>query len=337
MENDDVIILRVIDDRRDLQSLCFPTPSSEMRDMAPNTKGKSGRRPASATIDAEDVARFERLGDEWWDPRGAMAALHKLNPTRIRYLRSLMARHFADRLTQGEEAGQPLAGLRLLDIGCGGGLLSEPLARLGANVTGIDPAPGNIAAAERHARAVDVAVEYRAVSAEALAEAQESFDVVLAMEVVEHVPRPDAFVRTACSLVRPGGLLVLSTLNRTAKSFLLAIVGAEYLLRWLPTGTHRWAQFLTPEELAMPVRAAGLRVIERTGVAYDLLGDRWTTSRDTGVNYMLAAARAPSSSRPPLERFKPHEQTAGQEPPERRANPEKGGARRRNQKGDHSR
>ncbi len=311
-------------------------PASERRVNASNNTGNfvqsATNRGAGAiggsSFDAEDVARYDRLGDEWWDPRGAMAALHQLNPTRIRYLRNLIGRHFVTRLRGGEDAGRPLAGLRLLDIGCGGGLLSEPLARLGANVTGIDPAPGNIAAAERHARAVDVSVEYRAISAEALVEAQESFDVVLAMEVVEHVPQPDVFVGAACSLVRPGGLLVLATLNRTAKSFLLAIVGAEYLLRWLPRGTHRWNQFLTPEELAVPVRAAGLRVLERTGVVYDLLGDRWTTSRDTDVNYMLAAARASQSPGPPIEHVDRHQKTAGQKAPERRAYAEKRGARR---------
>jgi 2-polyprenyl-6-hydroxyphenyl methylase/3-demethylubiquinone-9 3-methyltransferase len=245
-----------------------------------------------ATIDAGDVARFDRLGDEWWEPKGAMAPLHKLNPTRIRYLRDLMGRHFA---RAGRDAARPLGGLRLLDIGCGGGLLSEPLARLGAMVTGIDPAPNNIAVAIRHAQALDVEVDYRAETAEALVAAGETFDVVLAMEVVEHVPQPDDFVRMACLLVRPGGLLVLSTLNRTAKSFALAIVGAEYVLRWLPRGTHRWQQFLTPEELAMPVRAAGLKVIERQGLVYDILRDRWTTSPDTAVNYLLAAVRPTSA------------------------------------------
>lgn len=257
-----------------------------------NPAGQSGLAP---TIDAEDVARFDRLGDAWWDPHGAMAPLHKLNPTRIRYLRDLMIRHFAGRAKLPEDAGHPLAGLRLLDIGSGGGLLCEPMARLGANVTGIDPAPGNVATAERHAREMDVEVDYRAATAEALAEAGESFDVVLAMEVVEHVPQPDQFIRTACALVRPGGLFVLSTLNRTPKSFLLAIVGAEYVLQWLPRGTHRWNRFLTPEEVAAPVRASGLRVIDRTGIVYDMLRDRWSISRDTDVNYILAAIRAPTS------------------------------------------
>ena len=167
-------------------------------------------------VDNDDVARYDRLGDEWWDPKGAMAPLHKLNPTRIRYLRDLMIRHFA----VAPSAVLPLAGLSVLDIGCGGGLLSEPLARLGGRVTGIDPAPGNVETALRHAGESGVSVDYRRTTAETLVEAGEIFDVVLALEVVEHVPNPEAFIATACSLVRPGGLFVLSTLNRTAKSFI---------------------------------------------------------------------------------------------------------------------
>lgn len=241
------------------------------------------------SIDAADVARYDRLGEDWWDTRGPMRALHRLNPTRISYIRDLALRHFGHRPVAG--AARPLDGLTLLDIGCGGGLLSEPMARLGAAVTGIDPAPNNVAVATRHAETLDLPIDYRAATAETLAAAGEAFDIVLAMEVVEHVPEPDAFVRTACALVRPGGLLVLSTLNRTAKSFALAIVGAEYVLRWLPRGTHRWSQFVTPEELAAPVRAAGLNVLDRTGVVYDLPSGRWVLSRDTDVNYMLAAGR----------------------------------------------
>ena len=161
-------------------------------------------------------------------------------------------------------------------------------------MTGIDPAPGNVEAASRHARESGVTVEYRGTTAESLAEAGEGFDVVLALEVVEHVPHPEVFLARACSLVRPGGLFVLSTLNRTAKSFMLAIVGAEYVLRWLPRGTHRWNQFLTPEEITVPIRKAGLRVIDRAGMVYDPLRARWGLGRDMDVNYLIAAARPPS-------------------------------------------
>ncbi|MGA2042585.1 MAG: bifunctional 2-polyprenyl-6-hydroxyphenol methylase/3-demethylubiquinol 3-O-methyltransferase UbiG [Roseiarcus sp.] len=244
--------------------------------------------PARSSLDPADVARFEAIGDAWWDPEGSMAALHRINPVRIGWMRDLMVRHF--RLAR-ERAGPPLEGLAILDIGCGAGLLSEPLARLGAAVTGLDPAPGNIAAAMRHAAETGAHVAYRAATLEQAAAEGATFDVVLAMEVVEHVREMPRFVRTACGLVRPGGLFVASTLNRTLKSFALAIVGAEYILRWLPQGTHRWEQFVTPAEFGAAVRSAGLREIARTGVVYDPLRRAWRLGRDTGVNYMIAARR----------------------------------------------
>ena len=235
----------------------------------------------SPSVDAADVARFERLGEAWWNPRGPMQALHKINPVRIGYLRDAMTAQFG-----------ALRSLRILDIGCGGGILAEPLARLGAAVTGIDPSPGAIAIARSHAAGQGIAIDYRAATAESLAAAGEEFDVVLAMEVVEHVTDMPAFVNTAASLVRPGGMLFLSTLNRTLKSFALAIVGAEYVLGWVEKGTHHWEKFVTPAELQEAVEAAGLKVSGETGLVYNPLRGQWSLSADTSVNYFMTALRA---------------------------------------------
>jgi 2-polyprenyl-6-hydroxyphenyl methylase / 3-demethylubiquinone-9 3-methyltransferase len=238
---------------------------------------------SAASVMGEEVARFDALGEEWWDPAGPMAPLHRINPVRIGWLRDAIAWHFR---RSGEE---PLEGLAILDIGCGAGLLAEPLSRLGAVVTGIDPAPRAIEAAEAHAVATGAAAAYRVGTVEDLAREGVKFDVVLAMEVVEHVSDMPAFVARAASLVRPGGLIALSTLNRTLKSFALAIVGAEYVLRWLAPGTHRWEQFVTPHELAAALRAAGFRVKRREGLVYDPLRREWRLSRDLSVNYFMAA------------------------------------------------
>ncbi len=217
-----------------------------------------------------------------------MAALHKFNPTRIAYIRDNAAEHF-DRDPKKLDC---LKGLRILDIGCGGGLLSEPLARLGAQVVGADPAEENVAAARAHAEESGIEVDYRATTAEALAEAGEKFDVVLAMEVVEHVADVELFVNVCASMVKPGGLLIAATLNRTLKSFALAIVGAEYVLRWVPRGTHQWDKFVTPDELERAVEDAGLNVTGERGVIYNLFADRWELSSDMDVNYMLMAERS---------------------------------------------
>jgi 2-polyprenyl-6-hydroxyphenyl methylase/3-demethylubiquinone-9 3-methyltransferase len=241
----------------------------------------------SASTDAAEVARFARHAADWWDPRGPMAALHKFNPVRLAYIRDRAAERFG----RDPRSLDCLGSLRLLDIGCGGGILSEPLTRLGAQVVGIDPAEENIAVARRHAEAEGLAVDYRAATAEALAVAGELFDVVLAMEVVEHVVDVPSFVATCAAMVKPGGLMIAATLNRTLKSFALAIVGAEYILRWLPRGTHRWDKFVTPRELEMAVENAGLSVIGERGVIYNPFADRWQLSADMDVNYMLAAAR----------------------------------------------
>jgi 2-polyprenyl-6-hydroxyphenyl methylase / 3-demethylubiquinone-9 3-methyltransferase len=241
----------------------------------------------ASSIDAAEVERFAALADNWWDPRGPMAALHKFNPVRLAYIRDQAAARF----NRDAKKLDCLKDLRMLDIGCGGGILSEPLARLGAQMVGADPAEENIAAARSHAEGEGLAIDYRASTAETLAEAGESFDVVLAMEVVEHVTDVPAFVTTCASMVKPGGLFVAATLNRTLKSFALAIVGAEYILRWLPRGTHRWDKFVTPHELETAVENAGLRVTGERGVVYNPFADRWQLSADTDVNYMLVAAR----------------------------------------------
>ncbi len=245
------------------------------------------RKTRASSVDAAEIERFSRLAADWWDPRGPMAPLHKLNPVRLAYIRDRAAERF-DRDTKKLDC---LKGLRLLDIGCGAGILSEPLARLGADMVGADPAAENIAAAQAHAGEAGLSVDYRATSAEALAAAGERFDVVLAMEVVEHVNDVEEFVATCAAMVKPGGLMIAATLNRTLKSFALAIVGAEYVLRWVPRGTHRWDRFVTPEELEGAFEAAGLNVIGERGVIYNPFADRWQLSSDMYVNYMLVGER----------------------------------------------
>jgi 2-polyprenyl-6-hydroxyphenyl methylase/3-demethylubiquinone-9 3-methyltransferase len=239
------------------------------------------------TIDEREVAQFSALAGEWWDEGGSMRMLHRLNPVRIGYIRDRTVAAFARDAKQLD----CLAGLRILDIGCGGGILSEPLARLGARVTGVDPSAENVEIARRHAEAAEVALDYRRTTAEALADAGERFDVVLAMEVVEHVADLDLFIRRAAEMVKPGGLMIAATINRTLKSFGLAIVAAEYLLGWLPRGTHRWDKFVTPDELERAMRAGGLSVADETGVMYDLLTGGWNLADDMDVNYMLTARR----------------------------------------------
>jgi 2-polyprenyl-6-hydroxyphenyl methylase/3-demethylubiquinone-9 3-methyltransferase len=242
---------------------------------------------ASPTVDPDEVARFAALAAQWWDPGGKMGMLHKFNPVRLRFIKDTACRQFE----RDPKRLDSLAGLRILDIGCGGGILSEPLARLGAQVVGADPAIPNIEAAKVHAAGAGLALDYRATTAEALAEAGERFDLVLAMEVVEHVADVALFVRRCAEMVKPGGLLIGATINRTLKSFALAIVGAEYVLRWLPRGTHRWDRFVTPDEFEAALLRHRLAVIAQTGVVYDLLADRWQLAGDMDVNYMLAAEK----------------------------------------------
>lgn len=241
-----------------------------------------------SSIDKDEVAKFSAMAAEWWDLNGNFAPLHKFNPVRLGFIRDTAAAHFG-RDTTGAE---PFKGLRLLDIGCGGGLLSEPMARLGFDVLGADASEQNIKTAAVHAAEQGVAVDYRATTAEALAEAGEQFDIVLNMEVVEHVANPRRFLRDCADMVKPGGLMICATLNRTPRSLLMAKIGAEYVLRWLPRGTHDWNKFITPPELERMLIAAGLDVTQKTGVTYSPFKDAFALSdRDLGVNYMMVGVK----------------------------------------------
>ncbi|RIK99459.1 MAG: bifunctional 3-demethylubiquinol 3-O-methyltransferase/2-polyprenyl-6-hydroxyphenol methylase [Proteobacteria bacterium] len=243
------------------------------------------RPGATTTVDPAEIARFSKLSAEWWDPKGKMAPLHKINPLRLGYIRDAACAKFA----RNPRSLTCLDGLRVLDIGCGAGLLCEPLARLGAQVVGVDPSESNIAAARLHAERAHLSVDYRCTTVEAI-DPHERFDIVLAMEVVEHVTDVGAFLGHCAALMKPAGLMVVSTLNRTWKSFALAIVGAEYVLRWLPRGTHQWDKFVTPDELAHHLAASRLIVTDQVGVIYNPLADRWSISaRDLDVNYMVTA------------------------------------------------
>ncbi|MEM9221816.1 MAG: bifunctional 2-polyprenyl-6-hydroxyphenol methylase/3-demethylubiquinol 3-O-methyltransferase UbiG [Pseudomonadota bacterium] len=241
----------------------------------------------ATTIDDAEVDKFDRLAAEWWNPNGKFKPLHKFNPVRLAFLRETLCRHFE----RDPKADRPLDGLRILDIGCGGGLLSEPLAKMGADVLGADAAPTNVEVAKRHAAQTGVAVAYRATTAEELAAEGETFDAVLAMEIVEHVADVDAFTAACCAMVRPGGFTVFATINRTMKAFALAIVGAEYVLRWLPRGTHSFEKLVKPSELERAFSASGLTPQEPIGVFYNPLKDVWALSKDTDVNYMILGLR----------------------------------------------
>jgi 2-polyprenyl-6-hydroxyphenyl methylase / 3-demethylubiquinone-9 3-methyltransferase len=244
--------------------------------------------PGSGTLDDAELARFATLSAEWWDPKGKFRPLHQIGPVRLSFIRDRLVGHF--RLAP--RALKPLAGLKVLDIGCGGGLVSEPLARMGAAVTGIEPSEANLRAAVLHAEPQGLGIDYRVARVEDLAAAGESFDAVVCLEVIEHVPDVGAFLRTCAALVRPGGIMVLSTINRTLKSFALAIVGAEYILRWLPVGTHQWERFVTPDELRQHLAAAGMVLGHVEGMVYNPLSDRWSLARDTDVNYLAAGTHS---------------------------------------------
>jgi len=242
--------------------------------------------PRADSVDEAEVAQFDRLGAEWWRPDGPMRALHKFNPVRVAWLKSQLTRHFAN---APADPARPLAGLSLLDIGCGGGLLAEALAELGADVTAIDPAPRNIEIAKAHAGISALTIDYRCVSVEELGRGETKFDAVLAMEVIEHVRDLRGFIKASASLVKPGGVFFAATLNRTLKSYALAIVGAEYVLRWVARGTHDWQKFVTPAELNHLLDRSGLAVFDKTGIVYDPFKDQWRLSGDMDVNYMFAA------------------------------------------------
>jgi 2-polyprenyl-6-hydroxyphenyl methylase/3-demethylubiquinone-9 3-methyltransferase len=253
------------------------------------------RDAAAGTVDSAEIEHFSAMATEWWDASGPMAALHKLNPTRLAWIKDQICHNFG---RDGQDP-QALSGLRILDVGCGAGIVSEPLRRLGAAMVAIDPSDRNIEIARAHAADGGLDIDYRATTAEALAEARETFDVVTALEVVEHVTDVGAFVAACATMVAPGGMMIAATINRTAKAYLLAIVGAEYVLRWGPRGTHHYDKLVTPKELEAAFARGGLTVTAETGVMYIPVADRWRLSSDMDVNYMMAAIRKPARWSPP--------------------------------------
>lgn len=244
--------------------------------------------PAAVTAAADEIARFAGVADQWWDPHGSFRALHRLNPTRVAYVRDRILDHFG----RSAEDVKPFTGLRIADIGCGGGLLAEPLTRLGAAVTAIDADRQAVAVARAHAAKVGLGIDYRTDAPETLAAEGHRFDAVVSMEVVEHVADTDAFLAALSDLTRPGGIVVLATINRTLKSLALAKVAAEYVLRWVPPGTHAWRKFMRPSELAAGLRRVGVRVNDARGMTFDPLRGTWSLSSDLSVNYLMAGARA---------------------------------------------
>jgi 2-polyprenyl-6-hydroxyphenyl methylase/3-demethylubiquinone-9 3-methyltransferase len=246
-----------------------------------------------STIDTEEVAQFAAIAAEWWDERGKFAPLHRMNPTRIAYIRERIEVHFGKLIGGSGASATPFKNLTLLDVGCGGGLICEPMARLGAQVTGLDAAPENTAIAQSHAETMGLSIAYQASTAEALADSGAQFDVVLALEIVEHVADPALFYDALAALVKPGGLLIMSTMNRTAKAYALAIVGAEYILRWLPRGTHDWNKFIKPSEMADALAKRGLTPDAPMGLIFHPLSGRFRlNSNDLDVNYLLCAQKS---------------------------------------------
>lgn len=259
------------------------------------------KKPRPSTVDPDEIAHFSAIAAQWWDPHGKFRPLHQLNPLRIAYIRDTLSAHF-DRDPLGPK---PLAGLKVLDIGCGGGLLCEPMHRLGADITGADAADKNIKTATTHAAEHGLAIDYRTTTAEQLAAAGERFDAILNMEVIEHVANVPIFLDACTTLIKPGGVMLCATLNRTLKSFGLAVIAAEYILGWLPRGTHNWKKFITPTELDTALREAGLSPTARTGMIYNPISGRWSLSRDTDVNYIVRAEKRVSEKPPHPATHKP--------------------------------
>lgn len=258
-------------------------PTAPLQPIAPDS---------ATTINAEDVARFTAIAAEWWDMHGKFAPLHRLNPARIGYIRDAATRYFPAANRGDGESATPLKNLSLLDVGCGGGLIAEPMARLGATVTAIDAGAENIGVASHHAAAAGLTIDYRLATAEALAAEGKQFDIVLALEIIEHVANPPVFYDAVTKLVKPGGLLILSTLNRTAKSYAMAIIGAEYILRWVPRGTHDWKQFVKPSEMASMLTSRGLKIRDAAGIIYrPITRDFAIHPHDLDVNYMMLATK----------------------------------------------
>ncbi|MGL4591649.1 MAG: bifunctional 2-polyprenyl-6-hydroxyphenol methylase/3-demethylubiquinol 3-O-methyltransferase UbiG [Aestuariivirga sp.] len=243
---------------------------------------------AAPSLDPSEVEKFSKMAAEWWNPKGKFGVLHVFNPVRLQYIKEQVC----GRLGLDPLERQPFAGLRFLDIGCGGGLLCEPMARLGATVVGVDPSEKNIKTATVHADEVGLAIDYRVGTAEDLAAAGERFDVILNMEVIEHVADPAAYIGSCAAMLKPGGLMFVATLNRTLKSFGLAIVGAEYVLGWLPKGTHQWEKFITPEELRGWLATNQADIRDEVGVTYSPFSGTWRKSRDMAVNYMVVAEKS---------------------------------------------
>jgi 2-polyprenyl-6-hydroxyphenyl methylase / 3-demethylubiquinone-9 3-methyltransferase len=241
----------------------------------------------ASTLDPAEVEKFSKMAAEWWNPKGKFAVLHVFNPVRLDYIKEQVCA----RLARDPFAREPFKGLRILDIGCGGGLLCEPMARLGAEVVGVDPAEKNIKTASVHAQEMGLAIDYRVGLAEDLEAQGEKFDVILNMEVIEHVANPEAFTKACCAMLKPGGLMLVATLNRTLKSFGLAIVGVEYVLRWLPKGTHQWEKFIKPEDLKTWLTTNSTTPVAETGVTYHPLANEWRRSRDMSVNYMIMSEK----------------------------------------------